>query len=89
MLALLVPAPTSFPASTRTQVAPRRVSSRAIAEPTTPAPTTATSKGPDASGPLRSAPEGGFRCRSGLCVALSPTAGQVIPRRLTFVERPE
>src|SRR6476659_11199592 len=53
VFALLVPAPTSGPASTRTQRAPWRVSSRATAQPTAPAPTTATSKGPSGAGPSR------------------------------------
>src|SRR4051812_30080694 len=53
VLALLVPVPTSAAASTSAQETPRLVSSRAIAAPTTPAPTMATAKGPSGSGPAR------------------------------------
>src|SRR5262249_19121023 len=55
VFALLVPAPTSAAASTSAHEAPRRVSSRATAQPTTPAPTIATSNGPSGAGPSRSA----------------------------------
>src|SRR5882757_11416588 len=44
----------SDPASIRAQRAPRRLSSRATAHPTAPAPTTATSKGPSGAEPSRS-----------------------------------
>src|SRR3954453_8368146 len=51
VFALLVPAPMSGPASIRAQRAPLRLSSRATAQPTAPAPITATSKGPVGAGP--------------------------------------
>src|SRR5215211_6247193 len=53
VLALLVPVPTSLAASISTHETPRRVSSRAVAHPTTPAPTTATSNGSPGAGPCR------------------------------------
>src|SRR5262245_36268873 len=51
VLALLVPDPTSGAESIRAQLAPYLVSSRAAAQPTAPAPTIATSKGPSGAGP--------------------------------------
>src|SRR3954453_1170345 len=53
VFALLVPAPTSGPASSSTHRVPRRLRSRATAQPTAPAPTIATSNGPGSTGPER------------------------------------
>ena len=82
MFALLVPAPTSGPASSSAQRAPRRVSSRATAQPTAPAPTTATSKGPSGAGPSRSERSPTRRAYPGIARALSSAHGPAPDRSL-------